>query len=82
MRVLVTGGAGYIGSVTTELLLDEGHAVVHQSRDVRAQGVEVDADTSANLDHDRFHGFSVSGDGSHQAGCRPAKSRPRVFLTP
>jgi UDP-glucose 4-epimerase len=28
MRVLVTGGAGYIGSVTTELLLDAGHEVV------------------------------------------------------
>lgn len=28
MRVLVTGGAGYIGSVVTELLLDRGDAVV------------------------------------------------------
>lgn len=28
MRVFVTGGAGYIGSVTTELLLDAGHEVV------------------------------------------------------
>ena len=28
MKVLVTGGAGYIGSVTTELLLDAGHEIV------------------------------------------------------
>jgi len=28
MKVFLTGGAGYIGSVTSELLLDEGHEVV------------------------------------------------------
>jgi len=28
MRVLVTGGAGYIGSVVTEVLLERGHTVV------------------------------------------------------
>ena len=28
MRILLTGGSGYIGSVTTELLCDDGHEVV------------------------------------------------------
>lgn len=28
MKIFLTGGAGYIGSITTELLLDEGHEVV------------------------------------------------------
>jgi UDP-glucose 4-epimerase len=28
MRILVTGGAGYIGSVITEQLVEEGHRVV------------------------------------------------------
>src|SRR4030081_3058206 len=27
MKILVVGGAGYIGSVCTEVLLDEGHGV-------------------------------------------------------
>src|SRR4051812_21496011 len=27
MKILVVGGAGYIGSICTELLLDEGHTV-------------------------------------------------------
>jgi UDP-glucose 4-epimerase len=28
MKILLTGGSGYIGSVTTELLCDDGHSVV------------------------------------------------------
>ena len=28
MRILVTGGAGYIGSITTRVLLDAGHECV------------------------------------------------------
>ncbi len=28
MKILVVGGAGYIGSICTELLLDEGHEAI------------------------------------------------------
>jgi UDP-glucose 4-epimerase len=51
MKVLVAGGAGYIGSVCAELLLDEGHAVCifdnlteghRRAVDSRAQFVEGD----------------------------------------
>ncbi|MEY2492625.1 MAG: UDP-glucose 4-epimerase [Verrucomicrobiota bacterium] len=51
MKILVAGGAGYIGSVCTELLLDEGHAVAvldnlsegHRSAvDSRAELIELD----------------------------------------
>src|SRR2546421_7024893 len=51
MKILVVGGAGYIGSVCAELLLDEGHGVTifdnlsegHRAAiDPRAQFVEGD----------------------------------------
>jgi len=51
MKVFVTGGAGYIGSITTELLLDNGHEVTvfdnlerghREAVDPRAQFVQGD----------------------------------------
>jgi UDP-glucose 4-epimerase len=42
MRVLVTGGAGYIGSVATELLLDKGHSVVVFDNMVKGHEAAVD----------------------------------------
>jgi UDP-glucose 4-epimerase len=51
MRILVTGGAGYIGSVMTDVLIDNGHHIVvvdnlqRGHRDaVRAEAVFVEAD--------------------------------------
>src|SRR4051794_38488701 len=58
MKILVVGGAGYIGSVCAELLLDEGHAVAvfdnlsegHRSAiDARAQFIEGDLETLATI---------------------------------
>jgi UDP-glucose 4-epimerase len=59
MKVLVTGGAGYIGSVTTELLLDAGHNVAvfdnlerghRQAIDRRAAFIEGDLRDQGSID--------------------------------
>jgi len=53
MKILLTGGAGYIGSVCAELLLDEGHDVAildnlseghRRAIDPRAQFIQADLD--------------------------------------
>lgn len=43
MKVLVTGGAGYIGSVTVEMLLDAGHEVIVFDNFERGHRAAVDA---------------------------------------
>src|SRR3954463_2245925 len=42
MRILVTGGAGYIGSVATEQLADKGHTVVVYDNLVKGHRAAVD----------------------------------------
>ncbi|MEY2506688.1 MAG: UDP-glucose 4-epimerase [Verrucomicrobiota bacterium] len=58
MKILVVGGAGYIGSVCAELLLDEGHAVAvfdnliegHRTAvDSRAEFIEGDLGTPEHI---------------------------------
>lgn len=46
MKVLVTGGAGYIGSVTAEMLLDAGHEVIVFDNFERGHRAAVDARAS------------------------------------
>ena len=40
MKILVVGGAGYIGSVCAELLLDEGNDVAIETLELAHEGVE------------------------------------------
>ena len=59
MKILVVGGAGYIGSICAELLLDEGHSVAvfdnlteghRRAIDARAELIEGDLSERAAID--------------------------------
>ena len=69
MKILVTGGAGYIGGTVTRLLLERGHSVVvydnlcHAQRAMVPAGatfVEGDVADSKRLD-ELFSGGSFAG---------------------
>jgi UDP-glucose 4-epimerase len=49
MKVLVTGGAGYVGSITTRMLLDAGHDVI--VLDTLENGHRDAVDTRARFEH-------------------------------
>jgi len=53
MRILVTGAAGYIGSVCSEVLLDRGHAVV--ALDDLSEGHRKAVDPRAQFCHANLH---------------------------
>ena len=56
MKILVTGGAGFIGSFLTERLLAEGHEVtVLDNLSTGTQG-----NLTSVFSHDRFHFIEVS----------------------
>lgn len=67
MRVFVTGGAGYIGSVCTERLCDQGHEVTVY--DNLAQGHRSAVDTRARFIHG--HPFEPGHIASAMAEVRP-----------
>ena len=70
MKIMVTGGAGYVGSTVSALLLQQGHQVVvvdnlcHARRDLVPEGVEfVEADVA---DRPRIEGLfrEATGEGA------------------
>jgi UDP-glucose 4-epimerase len=82
MKILVVGGAGYIGSVCAELLLDEGHDVVildnlseghRRAVDSRARFVEGDL-------QDRHRRETATTGRSAAINCRIRKNQKRAGL--
>jgi len=59
MKVLVTGGAGYIGSITVEMLLDRGHTVVVVDNLERGHRAAVDARAELRVGDLRERDFIV-----------------------
>ena len=90
MKILVTGGAGYIGGTVTQLLLDRGHAVVvydnlcHAQRSMVPAGatfVEGDVADSKRLD-ELFADASFAGVMHFAALIEAGESmrRPEVYF--
>ena len=89
MKILVVGGAGYIGSVCAELLLDDGHTVCifdnlsegHRAAvDSRAEFIEGDLTSSDEIESALTDGHLFVGSGNgvaeHLLAGRQAKGEP------
>ncbi len=79
MKILVTGGAGYVGSNVVRLLMESGHQVVEQAREVT--GCDIPVDVGRRRAGDPPSVVASSRRIREELGWRPALGQLRDILT-